>query len=254
MKRNFLFDVFVLIEFKNKNSYIDLIKKQFPEALHDEQEPEFVFVFGGDGTFLASLKHYAFLNVKLILIKEGKLGFLASVEKVDNLTIEHLRSKHFVNYDLLEVKNKREKLYAINEISLSTYFTNIFELSVNSKKFYDFKGSGFSITSATGSTGLNRSNFGPLLINDELGLIFSELSPINYKNMRPLVQDLVFTKKMKLTIKFTNWKNKLQLVLDNIEQDLKAELLVVQLVNSKAKVYDFMNLDFRIKKIKELIL
>lgn len=49
-------------------------------SLGDCSEVEVILVLGGDGTILRAARHFAWLNIPILGINLGKIGFLSSVE------------------------------------------------------------------------------------------------------------------------------------------------------------------------------
>ena len=61
--------------------YKDKILKHFSNLKFSENNNvDLIFIFGGDGTFLKALKKHYNQSVKLILINEGKIGFISSID------------------------------------------------------------------------------------------------------------------------------------------------------------------------------
>lgn len=253
--QTFRYDVFTLEQYLKKEPFLKQIAQIFKHATYDPKNPDYVFCFGGDGTFIRAIKYYYLLDTKLIFINHGNLGFLANFETLDELINAKWDEQDFEPFEYLEiVSNLNHSYLAINEFSLFDHFTNTFKLRIDGTEFYDHKSSGFSISTALGSTGLNRSNYGPLLMQD-LGLIYSEISPLNYKNARAMCQDIVFNKNTVFDIDFTNFQNKIQLVCDNdVFLISPANNIKVQLKKAVVKGYHIMDLKTRIKKIKALLL
>jgi len=77
----------VVFEENFYNGYIELHKgnefKTFSEYSNLDRDLSFFFTVGGDGTFLRSITFIRDLNIPIIGINTGRLGFLATIQKED---------------------------------------------------------------------------------------------------------------------------------------------------------------------------
>ena len=153
---------------------------------------------GGDGTFLRTIEYVRQLNIPVMGINTGNLGFLATIKK-DNLdqAVEKIYKKKFKieNRSLLKVNSEAIGLpksffpYALNEISVvrkdTTSMINI-KTSLDGNHLNSYWADGLIIATPTGSTGYSLSCGGPVISPSSNSLVLTPISPHNL-NARPLV-------------------------------------------------------------------
>lgn len=157
---------------------------------------DFALSLGGDGTFLTTASLVGHLDIPILGINCGHLGYLAevhteSLEKVleqlinNNYTIEQRR--------LLEVSCQYEgkivSPYALNEVAilksgLSSMIT--VDVTLNGEPLHNYKSDGLLIATPTGSTAYNLSAGGPLLDPHVNAIILTPVATHSL-NIRPLV-------------------------------------------------------------------
>lgn len=159
------------------------------------EKPEFVFVIGGDGTFIRAIHKYVLQNPIYYPIHTGTLGFFAEYKHdCIELFLEQL-DKPFViqEYPLLETELNGRKLYGLNEIRIENpYHTQIIDVIVNDKFFETLRGSGVCISSQAGSTAYNRSLGGAILAHGMEALQMVEIAGIHNQKYQSLNVPIVF--------------------------------------------------------------
>ena len=159
--------------------------------LYDEENPDIVFVFGGDGTVLGAVHDYIDKIDKIIFVgvNHGHLGFYTDFMEDD---IEHMlevietKEYDICNLPLLEYCIQEEGLshkgYALNEISLiSANRTMIMEIYINDLLFETFRGTGVAICTPSGSTAYNKSLGGAVVDINLPSMQLTEIASINNK-------------------------------------------------------------------------
>ena len=153
---------------------------------------------GGDGTFLRTIEYVRRLNIPVMGINTGNLGFLATIKK-ENLdqAVEKIYKKKFriENRSLIKVNSEAIGLpesffpYALNEISVvrkdTTSMINI-KTSLDGNHLNSYWADGLIISTPTGSTGYSLSCGGPVISPSSNSLVLTPISPHNL-NARPLV-------------------------------------------------------------------
>lgn len=153
---------------------------------------------GGDGTFLRTIEYVRRLNIPVMGINTGNLGFLATIKK-ENLhqAVEKIYKKKFKieNRSLIKVNSEAIGLpksffpYALNEISVvrkdTTSMINI-KTSLDGNHLNSYWADGLIIATPTGSTGYSLSCGGPVISPSSNSLVLTPISPHNL-NARPLV-------------------------------------------------------------------
>ncbi|MBR3004372.1 MAG: NAD(+)/NADH kinase [Lachnospiraceae bacterium] len=137
-------------------------------------ETDAVLVLGGDGTFIHAAKDLISLDLPIMGINFGTLGYLTEVkadEFEDALDII-LNNEHYIEKRMLlagDIIRDREVIHsdiALNDIvlnrSLSTGVIN-YDVVVNADLLYSYSADGIIISTPTGSTGYNLSAGGPVV-------------------------------------------------------------------------------------------
>ena len=190
-----------------ENDFYDLIKiNNFPEKEYGtfssyndlDDSFEVMLTVGGDGTFLRAVTYVRDLNIPVLGINIGRLGFLATVQK-ENIpeAINILLSKEYNIYErsLLTVttKNKIPELsdlnFALNEISVSrrnsTSMITV-ETYLDDEYLTSYWADGLIVSTPTGSTGYSLSCGGPVITPSTKSFVLTPIAPHNL-NARPLV-------------------------------------------------------------------
>ena len=179
--------------------------------IRDDENPEFVFSIGGDGTILKAIKKYQkqVENIKFIGINLGKLGFYTSFEKKeleDAITLVESGQYELAKYNLLEYLLKSKNLYksgfGLNEIAIiNPVHTQIIDVYINDKHFETFRGTGFLASTPTGSTAYNKSLGGSVIDPNICALQLTEIASINNRVYKTLGSPLVLSQKTLIKLK-----------------------------------------------------
>lgn len=164
------------------------------------EKADIAFSFGGDGTFLRSARRIGSLEVPIIGINMGHLGYLAAVSPADPFRVVtrilsgdysvSIRSMLQVSlYDSNHPEGWRKLGVALNEVALlrqETASTVTVKAWLNGQLLADYRADGLIVATPTGSTGYNLSVGGPILAP---GTGVWAVSPIaaHTLTMRPLV-------------------------------------------------------------------
>ena len=162
-----LYEYFGNIEIIMLNSY-DIIKYKFKELL------DLIIVLGGDGTILSVARGInGKLEVPILGINIGNLGFLSSVEFSDiDEAFSKLKDGNYKTEQRMlltcDFPNKKiiNESLALNDIvisrgSLSRVIN--FDIYIDGKRYYNYRGDGLIIATPTGSTAYSFSAGGPLV-------------------------------------------------------------------------------------------
>ncbi|RUA11512.1 MAG: NAD kinase, partial [Flavobacteriia bacterium] len=159
---------------------------------------EMFFSVGGDGTFLRSITYVRDLNIPIIGINTGTLGFLATIQK-ENIpkAIKLLFNKAYVIRErtLISVstndnnKDLNEINFALNEISISRKDTPSMitvETYLDGEYLTTYWSDGLIISTPTGSTGYSLSCGGPIISPSSKNIVLTPIAPHSL-SVRPLV-------------------------------------------------------------------
>jgi len=136
-------------------------------------ESDFLVSFGGDGTFISTVRRSFDFDIPILGIHAGNLGFLAdlSLDELDSFVQKIVKHEYRVDeraiLEATVIKNSKEvKMYAFNDIVLTrTRVTNMIHIEtlIDSKSFNTYYGDGVIVSTPTGSTAYNLSAGGPVL-------------------------------------------------------------------------------------------
>ena len=171
----------------------------------DEDNPEVVFVLGGDGTFLKAVHHYfdRLDEIRFVGIRFGTLGFFYDFDGEDiSYLVEILAEGKYLEetHNLIECDLGEQKIYAVNEIRFENPFhTLVCSVSINNEPLEMFHGNGLLVCSGLGSTAYNKSLGGAVIHRDLNVLQLTEISTVQNNIYRSLgssfilPSDTVFT-------------------------------------------------------------
>ena len=159
------------------------------------QNVNFFFSFGGDGTILNALIFIQDLEIPVIGVNTGRLGFLASFSKeeifnnIDNIINgELILSKRSV----IQVFTERNSIafpFALNDLSIIRKETTSMitvETYINNDFLTVFWADGLIVSTPTGSTAYSLSCGGPIIAPTNDNFVITPIAPHNL-NVRPIV-------------------------------------------------------------------
>ncbi|MEN8858702.1 MAG: NAD kinase [Flavobacteriaceae bacterium] len=156
------------------------------------------FSLGGDGTILRAVTYIRDLDIPVLGINTGRLGFLANIQKnTIEESIELLIAKKYKIQErtLLSIKTSPtvkefdELSFALNEITIARQNTTSM---IGVKTFLDkeyltnYWSDGLIIATPTGSTGYSLSCNGPVISPNSKNFVITPIAPHNL-NARPMV-------------------------------------------------------------------
>jgi NAD+ kinase len=157
---------------------------------------DFALSVGGDGTFLTTASLVGHLDIPILGINCGHLGYLAEVqtEEIDAVLDQLITNNYTIEQRrMLEVTCQQEgkivSPFALNEVAilksgLSSMIT--VDVTLNSEFLHNYKADGLLIATPTGSTAYNLSVGGPLLDPHVNAIILTPVATHSL-NIRPLV-------------------------------------------------------------------
>jgi len=161
-----------------------------------DEENEYIFSVGGDGTFLQSVLNIRHFSIPVIGVNSGRLGFLADIsEDQVKEALKNIFNKKYkvIERILLEVSfSDRESLdfnYALNEMTvIKTDNSSMLNIAayLDGEFLNNYWADGLIIATPTGSTAYSLSVGGPILTPDSENFIITPIAPHNL-TIRPLV-------------------------------------------------------------------
>jgi len=165
---------------------VEIVGPENPEGA------EAIVVLGGDGTFLRATPLAYRLDLPLLGINLGRLGFLTevSLEEAELALSALVAGKLQIEKRLLlEVEHQREVFYVLNEVAvLKGPLGRMIHLSVFAQREYltTYYGDGLIVATPTGSTAYNLSAGGPIIHPQTSAVVLTPVCPFML-SARPLV-------------------------------------------------------------------
>ncbi|WP_224483941.1 NAD kinase [Robertkochia aurantiaca] len=156
------------------------------------------FSVGGDGTILRTILYVRDLDIPILGINTGRLGFLATVQKEDiKKTVEVISKGEFrvKRRALLQIttdpgiEDQAEVNFALNEVAISRKnTTSMITVAtwLDGEYLTSYWADGLIVSTPTGSTGYSLSCNGPVITPSTDAFVLTPIAPHNL-NARPLV-------------------------------------------------------------------
>ncbi len=212
---NALKEVLLLLNVLQEKNIVVFFEKQFYELyqknnLLPKKYPTFAefndlnnsfdlfFTIGGDGTILRSVTFIRNLNIPVLGINTGRLGFLATVQKDEiKHVVELLLLKEYKiqKRTLLSVKTTPQSEaisdinFALNEVTVARKNTTSMigvKTYLDGEYLTNYWADGLIISTPTGSTGYSLSCNGPVVLPNSKSIVITPIAPHNL-NARPLI-------------------------------------------------------------------
>ena len=173
-----------IIEKYGGSSYVFLCNENGIEK--QKANADCVLVLGGDGTLLSVAREVASMNIPVLGINLGNLGFLAEVEinRMDEAIARLIKGEYLTEERMMldgTIVHEGEEITissALNDITLTrcgSLQIVRFSIFVNKKFLCHMSADGVIVSTPTGSTGYNMSAGGPIA---EPGAELMMLTPI----------------------------------------------------------------------------
>lgn len=148
-------------------------------ATHEELaswQVDFLLSFGGDGTYIDAANLVGDLNIPLVGINTGRVGFLTTINRQNyveclNLLLEGkyvIENRFLLHLDCSEPLNL-DSYFALNDITVRTSdenSINAIKVWMGGKPVNTYWGDGLIIATPTGSTAYSMSCGGPIIVPD----------------------------------------------------------------------------------------
>ncbi|MDT0647886.1 NAD kinase [Zunongwangia sp. F260] len=182
----------------NQNETINKEYNHFRTFEELDNSYDLFFCIGGDGTILKSINYIRDLDIPILGINTGRLGFLATIQKEEiKATIHNILQKNYSISErtVLKIATNPEspdvvfKHVALNEIAVSRRNTTSMitvDTWLDDQYLTSYWADGVIISTPTGSTGYSLSCGGPVITPNVNSLIITPIAPHNL-NARPLV-------------------------------------------------------------------
>lgn len=154
---------------------------------------DLIIAFGGDGTFLGIARKVHTLNIPVLGVNLGRLGFLTDIDqKMLHTHLSRILAGD-VNYEerfLLKASINRElRSFAMNDVVIhKTELSRLIEIDVYVNDYYlsTYRSDGLILATPTGSTAYSLSTGGPIMYPTLPAIVISPICPHTFSH-RPLV-------------------------------------------------------------------
>ena len=191
------------------SSCIDLISFGFKIFHVLDASYELLISIGGDGTILRAITHVKDLNIPIVGINTGRLGFLSTipmneVEIALNEIFEgnyRVSKRSLLAINIGKSESELDLNFALNEISVSRKNTTSMisiETWLDEEYLNSYWADGLIVSTPTGSTGYSLSCGGPVIMPESDSLVLTPIAPHNL-NARPIVISSEKVIKLKVT-------------------------------------------------------
>lgn len=227
------------------NSY-EMNKYRFQDKL------DLLIVLGGDGTLLGVARDInGKYDVPILGVNIGNLGFLSSIEIQDfSEALKKIKNGQYIiqNRILLECtmlnQDDNDKGKALNDVVIARGTLSRmakFEVFIDNKLYYRFKGDGLIVSTPTGSTGYSFSAGGPFIYPDIDVIILTPICP-HTRGMQPIV----LKSSSEILIKAENYNGEIYLTFDGQEakQINDNTSIIIKKAKQIAKILLFDNYDY----------
>ena len=187
---------FLALMRENQSFHTDLSKLASFTKL--DTSYDLFFSIGGDGTILKSITFVRDLDIPIVGVNTGRLGFLATIQKQDvtSSITEILEGNYYISErSLLSIETSPSNKeitplnFALNEVAVNRKNTTSMikvETTINSEHLTSYWSDGLIVSTPTGSTGYSLSCGGPVIEPSNESIILTPIAPHNL-NVRPLV-------------------------------------------------------------------
>jgi NAD+ kinase len=160
-------------------------------------EPELVIVLGGDGTLLAAARAVARIDVPILSVNLGSLGFLTEVRKSELYVALESWLEGTCRYDVRTMLHAElwrgglihAEFEALNDVVVAKGAIariGAFSITLDGQTVAELKADGIIVSTPTGSTGYALSAAGPIVLASVDALLVTPICP-HLLTIRPLV-------------------------------------------------------------------
>lgn len=233
-----------------------LLKRGF---VRDDENPQYCFSIGGDGTILRAIHKYIKLieTMEFIGINFGRLGFYTDFDDSEmDEVIEMIESKKYdvARCYMIEYLLRSNAIYksgfGLNELAIiNPIHTQIIDVYLNEKHFETFRGTGFIASTPTGSTAYNKSLGGSVIDPNIQAMQLTEVASINNRVYKTISSPLVLSNHTMVKLK-SDFKGA-SITVDGLHEEFKdVEEIVIRLSEKNVRFIVKKETDFwdRVKK------
>lgn len=214
------------------------------------QGTRFVLSIGGDGTLLDTVTYVGSLQIPILGINTGRLGFLATISPDKILpALDSLFKGHFVLEDrsLIRVDTDPDTFgsinFGLNEFSILKRDTSsmiVVHTYIDGEYLNSYWADGLIVATPTGSTGYSLSCGGPVMLPQTNNFIIAPVCPHNL-NVRPLI----VSDRSVISFEIEGRSNNFLLSLDSRSETVEAGIqIAVRRENFNARLVKLNHVNF----------
>ncbi|MDC4181641.1 NAD(+) kinase [Mycoplasma bradburyae] len=181
-----------------------LIKKVLDKKLIETKDPEqadYLFINGGDGTFIKHAIKHDRQGLKIIGINGGTLGFYTTFNENNfESIIDCIDDLEYTNLDFIRLRIDNEYYNALNEFNINSTTAYGYDIYINNEFYQKFRGTGLLISTRTGSTGINKSANGAILFPGINALQIVEMNPLLHSSFMTIQSPIILPINVKIRI------------------------------------------------------
>jgi NAD+ kinase len=248
----FKFETFVTKHFEKQLSAFPELKSKFRvlENKAEMSQMDLMISIGGDGTLLDTVCQVGSLEIPILGLNTGRLGFLATVatdtiEEAINFLAEgnfQLESRTLISLESSKSLFGRHS-FALNEFTIHKRDTSSMitvHTYIDGKYLNSYWADGLIIATPTGSTGYSLSCGGPLISPEAKNFVITPVSPHNL-NVRPII----VSDESEISFTIEGRSEKFLISLDSRSTSISSEVkLLVRKENFEAKLIKLPNYHF----------
>ncbi|WP_282122930.1 NAD kinase [Algibacter mikhailovii] len=222
---------------------------------------DFLVSIGGDGTILRAITFVKDIDIPIIGINTGRLGFLATiqVDAIENALQNIIDGKYKISErSLLAVETSPENKditdlsFALNEVAVSRKNTTSMitvETHLDGEYLTSYWSDGLIVSTPTGSTGYSLSCGGPVITPGTNSFALTPIAPHNL-SARPLI----IPDSTEIQLRVSGREESHLVSLDSRIATLENETLIkIKKADFKIKMIDLLNESFLITLRKKLL-
>ncbi|ATZ21406.1 NAD(+)/NADH kinase [Mesoplasma tabanidae] len=220
---------------KIADELIDLLKNK--KWVEDNNNPNYIFVIGGDGTFLKAAEIFNKLLEEVIFvpIKSGGIGFYTNHNRISDIReiLSNIENQKPIEISVLEANDYK----VINEIKIINNLRPLeADVLIDGELLETFKGTGLVFSTSGGSTGFAKSHNGAVIIDENNIFQMLEIAAVSNNNFRTLNAPVIFSRKHNVEI-FIRKSNDVEIIVDSRKCNLpKTNLIKIKLSEKNIKL------------------
>ena len=193
-------DYYIFDEYKSSlgEASIDFKDRSSIKTKHDLEanDIDLIITLGGDGTILKATNLVQDLDIPIMGINMGRLGFLANIEKSKTLSaVDSIIAGEFFTEErsMLSLQSNlplfEDMPFALNDFTVHKRDTSsmiTITVMIDGKYLNAYWADGLIFSTPTGSTGYSLSCGGPIISPDSGNIVITPIAPHNL-NVRPIV-------------------------------------------------------------------